>query len=195
MAAATTRSHTYSFAELEQLWRTAGGLAWLAPVMAAIALAESGGDPGSVNHNTNGTTDVGLWQINSVWGHLQTADPLGNARSAVAVYNKQGLFAWSSYKSGAYTKYMPTGAAPKNPGPGVEKGGVQGGLLDTVVPGGETIKQAGSTIGDLVGMLTSLDTWRRLGEVVLGIALVLMGLRSLTGSETTPVSVARRMLP
>src|ERR1044072_4069643 len=32
----------------------------------AIALAESGCNPAALGHNTNGTTDRGLWQINSI---------------------------------------------------------------------------------------------------------------------------------
>ena len=32
----------------------------------AVALAESGGDTNATNHNTNGSYDYGIWQINTV---------------------------------------------------------------------------------------------------------------------------------
>lgn len=38
-----------------------------AEVLQAIAQVESKNDPGAVNHNRNGTVDLGLMQINSSW--------------------------------------------------------------------------------------------------------------------------------
>lgn len=38
-----------------------------APLLKAIALQESGGRAHAVNRNTNGSTDIGLMQINSAW--------------------------------------------------------------------------------------------------------------------------------
>ncbi len=39
----------YDYAQLEGLWEDAGGSKALAPIMAAIAMAESGGDSGARN--------------------------------------------------------------------------------------------------------------------------------------------------
>jgi hypothetical protein len=96
----------YSFRRLEELWEKAGGNQAEAPLMAAIALAESGGNPFAVNHNTNGTVDRGLWQINSVHGDLSTLDPAANARAAVQIRKESGLGAWVTYKTGAYKTYL-----------------------------------------------------------------------------------------
>lgn len=75
--------------------------------MAAIALAESGGNPAATNTNTNGTVDRGLWQINSSHGYgTSSFNPLRNAHQAVSVYNTQGLSAWSTYTSGAYRSHL-----------------------------------------------------------------------------------------
>lgn len=102
----------YSYAQLEGLWNQAGGNPSLAPTMAAIAEAESSGNSTAVNHNSNGTTDEGLWQINTVWGSLQTFDPLGNAKAAVHIQGAQGLSAWSTYNSGAYKQFMNGATTP-----------------------------------------------------------------------------------
>ena len=77
----------YSYAQLQDLWKSVGGSAIAAPFAAAIALAESGGDSSSTNNNSNGSTDRGLWQINSVHGGLSTYDPIANARAAVQISN------------------------------------------------------------------------------------------------------------
>ena len=54
-------------------------------LLKAIAKAESNLDPTATNHNSNGTVDVGLMQINSIWAdHLGATwdhlfDPCTNA--------------------------------------------------------------------------------------------------------------------
>jgi Lysozyme like domain len=102
---------TESFAQLEQLWIQAGGPSSLAPTMAAIAEAESSGDPDAQNDTDNGGTQssFGLWQI-STGTHTPPAsnwdDPLENAELAVEKYDTQGLSAWGTYDSGAYEQYL-----------------------------------------------------------------------------------------
>jgi hypothetical protein len=59
----------------------------LAPVMVGIAQHESGLDPTIVHHNTNGTVDVGLVQVNSAnfgWLGLTMADALDPCRNLKA---------------------------------------------------------------------------------------------------------------
>ena len=80
------------------------------PIAVAVAQAESGGDPNATHLNGNGTTDFGLWQINSVHVALLAMgdwrDPAANARMAYAVWQQSGWRAWSTYKSGTYRKYL-----------------------------------------------------------------------------------------
>jgi hypothetical protein len=99
----------YTYGQLETLWTQAGGPKALAPLMAAIALAESSGDPGALNTKDNGgtQTSVGLWQVSSGSHQYPTAwtTPQGNAAEAVAKYKEQGLGAWGTYTSGLYQKY------------------------------------------------------------------------------------------
>ena len=122
-----------SYSQLEQLWTQAGGSKSLAPVMAAIAVAESGGNPGAVNPNDNGGTQssFGLWQI-STGTHTPPAsnwsNPLENARLAVAKYQSQGLGAWGTYTSGAYKQYLHGAGVP----PGANTGGPQSSGLSSL---------------------------------------------------------------
>lgn len=76
---------TLSCSQLESLWEAAGGSPSAAFMAAEIARAESGGQVNSVNYNTNGTVDRGLWQVNSIWGAESTFDRMGNARAAVSI--------------------------------------------------------------------------------------------------------------
>lgn len=78
----------------------------------AVALAESGGVATATNLNTNGSTDYGDWQINSVHAGILAAgnwaDPGDNAAMAWQVYHEAGdSFApWVTYNSGAYRDHL-----------------------------------------------------------------------------------------
>jgi len=103
----------YTYAQLQGLWIQAGGAPSKAPIMAAIALAESSGNPNAVGP----VGEHGLWQIyGKAWPGMDTFDPLGNARSAVTVESKQGLTAWSTYSNGAYKAHMSGGTTPTTAG-------------------------------------------------------------------------------
>lgn len=105
-----------TYAQLEGLWIKAGGSQPLAPVAAAIAEAESGGNPGAVNPNDNGgrQSSFGLWQI-STGTHAPPspnwADPATNAQLAVAKFRGAGntFSPWGTYDSGAYRAYLSPG--------------------------------------------------------------------------------------
>ena len=106
----------YSFSQLQTIWQEAAAgtkyasKAW-AELMAAIALAESSGRADAVNPNDNNGTQssFGLWQI-STGTHSPPspnwADPVTNAKLAIAKLNSQGLGAWGTYTSGAYRKFL-----------------------------------------------------------------------------------------
>jgi hypothetical protein len=117
----------YSYAQLEGLWINAGGSKALAPIMAAIAMAESGGC--STALNPSGAS--GLWQI---LGAVNPADqpklfdPAVNAKEATLKYSSQGLDAWVTYTSGAYKGFMSGSTTPDTNVPG---SGGSGGTLDS----------------------------------------------------------------
>jgi hypothetical protein len=81
----------------------------LIPTMVCIAKFESSFFTGARNHNSNGTTDYGLFQINSIWerpcsaNSSQLMDPDTNANCAGQVYDAQGFEAWYGYKKHRYT--------------------------------------------------------------------------------------------
>lgn len=82
----------------------------------AVALAESGGNPLSVDHDPNGTTDYGLWQINwpthmGVVGITAPATlfvPLDNAEAAYVISGHGANWQpWSTYDEGKTAATLP----------------------------------------------------------------------------------------
>lgn len=197
-----------TYAELEGYWISAGGNKALAPLMAAIALAESSGNPSAKNPNDNNgrQTSWGLWQI-SDGTHNQVSptwdDPLTNAKLAVEKYNSQGLHAWGTYTSGAYKQYMNSGTSPQLPS----------GISSATQYSNPTVQQAslssdmGSAItkGILEGFSTALGPvlkWALwFGELSLGFAIMVMAVIILAmqndsvrsiGASTVGMLVRRR---
>jgi hypothetical protein len=122
----STSDQALSHAQLLQLWTGAGGPSNVSDIMAAIALAESGGVPSKDNTglNSDGSVDYGLWQINSVHandsvikkiGWENRLNPEANAKMAVFIYQQQGLRAWSTYNNGAYKRFLSGKNAQTNP--------------------------------------------------------------------------------
>lgn len=104
-------SGNLSYSQIRQLWLQAGGNKAWSYVMAAVAMAESGGNPHAYHLNQNNSVDYGLWQINSIHGYdpQKLYDPAYNAHAAKSVFNSSGPSAWTTYKNGDYLKYMPAG--------------------------------------------------------------------------------------
>jgi|SRR5215831_308591 len=150
----------YTFAQLAQLWTRAGGPRDVAPVMAAIALAESRGDPGA--RNPSGAS--GLWQILGLPFPGDPFNPEVNARMAVAKYHTQGLKAWETYTNGAYREFLPTGAHGQ---PAPAPGGAGGGLFGW--PG--EIVGVFSGAGAAVDWLIQPSHWIRIFAFIAGVTL------------------------
>ena len=128
-----------------------------ARIMAAIAMAESGGSSGAFNGNAaTGDKSYGLWQINmlgrmgperqrqfGIGNNAQLFDPATNAQAARQVYQSQGFGAWSVYRSGAYRQYLPGAMAAQSMGPAA------GGFNSAGLMGG--IQRAGQQLGGAIG--------------------------------------------
>lgn len=103
-------------------------------IAVAVALAESGGNPGA--HNSTPPDDsYGLWQINMLgsmgperrkkFGISRNDElfrPATNAKAAKIIHAEQGWKGWTTYTSGKYKDYLskdpvlPTGEIPNTPG-------------------------------------------------------------------------------
>lgn len=115
---------SFKFEDLELLARQAGFDSSVSPTIAAISLAESGGDP--MQHNPRyPDNSYGLMQVNmldepgyqlgaerrrryALQSNDQLFDPLTNMKVAKDIYDSQGLGAWSVYTSGAYKNHLPS---------------------------------------------------------------------------------------
>jgi len=100
----------YAPASLADLAAAAGFTGNEVAIAAAIAMAESSGNPRSIGDNG---TSFGLMQIHlpahpefQGWNLL---DPRVNMAAAFSVYQQQGWTAWTTYKSGAYRSFLPSG--------------------------------------------------------------------------------------
>jgi len=99
-------SGNWTLGGLERLWMSAGGPARAAHIAAAIALAESGGNPRA--RNPSGAS--GLWQILGQVFPGNIFNPFINARNAVRKYYQAwGFSPWVTWTSGAYRQYMDNG--------------------------------------------------------------------------------------
>lgn len=139
-----------SYADAEGYWIAAGGPKALAPVMAAVAMAESSLNPAAIQAGQPyPTTGWGLWQITPGDSEPQFGvdqallNPAANAAAAVAKYKAQGLGAWTTYTSGAYQQFMQGGTAPTAD------------LTSATTPGTGGAQDSGSGL-DLTGFLHTI---------------------------------------
>jgi len=172
----------YNFKQIENIWVKNGGSKKLAPVMAAIALAESGGYTQAKHKNSNGTIDQGLWQINSsnyklYKGH-NIYDVNVNAHAAKRLAEGgNGLGNWTTYTSGAYKKYL-----PKNYPKGQGVISTLRGIGDAAIHPVRDVQQVVGAAGNVAASpIESALTWfgKRLGFALIimgGGGLILLGL-------------------
>lgn len=160
-------------------------------VAAAVAMAESGGNPNAVNQDSDGSHDVGLWQINSVHGYsdAQMKNPYYNVAAAKAVYDSSGWGAWTTHQSGAYKKYMlnpqqiakliQAGRLNEDQGVGLANAAANT-EPSTVQSGANAIGNAvGSVAGGFGGIISNLESgkfWIMVLKILAGVILIGVGL-------------------
>lgn len=122
LSASRTGQGTYADSRYNQIanWARQGGWAEKdIPMAIAIAMAESGGNPGATHANAAGGgkgVDRGVWQVNDYWQRqnpavLQNPDwgtnPVSNAKAAYQAFKSGGGWEpWSTFKGGQYAKYL-----------------------------------------------------------------------------------------
>lgn len=164
-----------TFSQIRELWIKNGGNPLSADIMAAIALAESGGRTDA--HNPKPPDDSwGLWQINYIGnlgpsrtqrygspGYL-VANPDAQAKAAIDISgNGSNLRPWTTYTSGSYKRFLGSsslGGLPQIPatpalpslvssGGSTETGAAdEGFLLCIKIPGIEGAKKIAQTINE-----------------------------------------------
>jgi hypothetical protein len=97
------------FAGLVRLARAGGWRGRNAQIAAAVAYAESRGNQHARHVNSDGSIDLGPWQVNSVHGFDSgrlVNDAVYSAKAAHDVWEHQGWGAWTTFRSGAYKAYL-----------------------------------------------------------------------------------------
>jgi len=169
---------TYTFDQLLGFAQQAGFQGQSADTIAAIAMAESGGNPYAVNYADPGGS-YGLTQINgAAWG-AGAANTLGNPLEAFtqAFSVSQGgtnFTPWSTYNNGAYLQYATgSGAGTAGSAAGSILGGSSGSsgsLTGTTATGQSTTAQSPlSAIFAAVGNLFQQGGLLLLGGILVGV--------------------------
>lgn len=168
----------------------------------AIALAESGGKSVSSAPNRNGTTDYGVWQINSTHSNLLAKgdwrDLNANAAMAYALYADAGnrFTPWTgTYTNGIYVTFLPAAKMAKQPAP--RSPGIDWNPFPDIpspsdlfgaFPGADAISKIASYLSDP-------GFWKRVGIAYLGAMLAIIGivfllLQTDKGKQLADVGVA-----
>lgn len=146
----------------------------------AISIAENlAGDPSAEHHNSDGSIDRGLWQINSVHNFpvSQLNDPQGNARAAFQVWSEAGRSwrPWSTFKDAKYMAYYQRGqfAAKNRQAPDPNAG------PQILIPGDSSLQ----SVVDFFKFISNAHNWQRIGMFILGGILIIIGLFKLSGDN------------
>lgn len=173
----------------------------------AIAYAESSFDENATNRsNRNGSTDYGLWQINSVHDYPELKDgswkdPKVNAQLAYRVWKSQGWGAWSVYKPtdpvgfARYQAALPAAAVfvAAGVGAGAAASGAGGAVLNQTGSGttaaGDIKNSAAALAVEPLAVLKWLQdpaSWIRISKMAAGMGLLLGGAYLLTRAQIEP---------
>lgn len=146
----------------------------------AIALAESGGNETIIPApNSDGSIDVGLWQINSIhrrdhplWTPPWLQNPKNNAQ-AMAEISRNGTYwtPWEAYKNGKYKAFIPAAL-----GGYAAYTGAAADVMDQFSEGGISDLFSNPLDGIMDGFqwFTKTENMLRLAQIVGGIALAVV---------------------
>ena len=155
-----------TFDEIQKLWVQNGGDPRWAPLMAGIAIGESGGNPQALNPNAGtGDYSVGLWQIN-YYGNLResrtarygspeqlAADANRQAKAAIDLFGQNGAGIGNWTNDSTWNAWMRAGA-PQAPAADVVKGWLYGNLGNPGAGAGSEIaglNSSGNAVTGVVG--------------------------------------------
>lgn len=149
---------------------------------AAVMYRESRGKCDATHHNSNGTWDKGLFQINDVWVPSVIADKdrldcnKGSA-AALEIFNKSGWGPWySSGCTGAPSECSPAPKGFKLNGTASSKETASGDAKDSLSGPLGAISDALNAVTNFIAQIFNADTWFRIGKVVLGGIVLVMAI-------------------
>lgn len=181
--------------QLAKLWVQAGGNPAKAGEASAIAMAESRGNTDAEDHDSNGTTDLGPWQINTVHTQFNPQslinNPLYNAKAAVIISNNGTDFGpWVTFQTGAYKKFLSgnVGSSRVTTAPGSLNASNAEQAAKLEAEGITT--QSGGSLSSLFGSLGKtaeiVANPTRLGKILIGGVLLIIAIDRLSGIKATP---------
>lgn len=178
-------------------------------ICVAIANAESGNNTTATNtSNSDGSTDRGLWQINSVHdGKLpgqDRYDPSVNAQLMMIISGGGTNWQpWTTYGNGAYNRTLPQvmaelGSKLDAVTPGQAPTGIVG--APSGPPGAPGAQPVGlpnpldalSNVNAFFKLILSPSFWKRLLVGGMGISLIVIALANIMNVETGFLSTAKR---
>lgn len=175
----------------------------------AVAFAESTFNANATHKNADGSTDYGLWQINSSHAfpelsNGQWKDPNTNARLAYAVWKSQGWNAWSVHKPSdtlGYARYLaaiPAAEAFVLAGTGFNAAaagaaGIPGDVAESAAGAGEDVLTLTAEIWKepltVLKWFEQPSSWYRIAKLGIGAALLITGVYLLvTSAIARPVT-------
>lgn len=180
--------------------RSAGLSGGAVDIAVAVALAESGGDPGQRNPIPPDNS-YGLWQINMLGGmgperrrkfglssNSELYDPATNARAMAAISNGGTNWSpWSTYTDGKYRKYLKPGATQAGDGliPGIPD---PGDALDGAMEVAKGVNAMAELSVGAAEWLSDSQNWIRIAQGLVGGALILVGLQVMTSGAVLKVA-------
>jgi len=183
---------TYTVGQLKQAAYNAGFRNNDIVLAVAVSLAEnSARDPKAKHVNSDGSVDIGAWQINSVHNFSgDLTDLQTNANAAYAVYKKQGWTAWVTFKNKAFSPFLKEalittrddndlGSILSHPGKSVTAA-----VTNAPAAVGEAVP-AISTLNGLIAKISSPEFWKRIGLGALAFVLLVIGVVFMLESNKT----------
>lgn len=196
---------TDSYAQLEGYWIQAGGPKAVAPIAAAIALAEDSGQDSVQQGQPYATTGWGDWQITpgnsepQVGTNNALLNPLTNAKAAVAKYEQAGnsFTPWTTFTSGKYLQFLQGNVPAQNQGSATTTPASTASAFGFSWPSEITnFFQDGQAFVDKLMWLVMPSSWLRIGAFLIGIALLLLAIRALVAAgEGAPIIPKPNIVP
>jgi hypothetical protein len=169
-----------------------------AKVAAAVAMAESGGNPNAHNDNAaTGDDSYGLWQINMLGAmgperrrklglsaNSELYNPQTNAKAMAMISQTGGNFSpWSVYTSGEYLKHLQNPVEDKSGDPSwlSKLGGAVSPILG-VTDTASSVAGAVEMLGKAALWVSNPTNWLRIAYVGGGLVIVGIGVYSIIGS-------------